>query len=156
MRTGNLIMKCMSVFVALSYFFGVIGIDVHSCSASGEVFAVSAIRQASCHDLHAGHHHSCCGECGGHDASCHDEDGISCGGCCSDNLLCLSVTGIDTDAEHDSHHDCACVCGHCPLSAEFSSASIPSPEFPGDSFHPAGHRFLRQGDPQSILNIWRL
>ena len=115
-------MKYASALLVLWYSLSIIGFDVHSCMATGEVFIASLVGGIGCEDVHPEHsykshggrcwHHavpSCCAD--HHEPSCcdHHQPGsqLDKAGCCSNDLQVLQITGVclsdDERLEADAH-----------------------------------------------------
>lgn len=94
MRNREIIMKFSAVMVLMMYVLSLGGINVHSCSHTGETFVTFLAGGISCQEIHPSHHHHhhegchCCEE--------HDCDGSD--GCCSNDSRMLLV------ADADNHH----------------------------------------------------
>lgn len=153
------VIKCFAAFVAMMYLIGVTGFDVHICQRSGEAFVAPLVEGETCNDFHPGH--SCRHDCRAavhdmHSHICCVETSFSDGGCCSDEMFRLVMTGIAPGGRHHhSHNHCKCLCGHCPLSAELGSESF---QCCGGS-EPVPLHGIPVPDLlrcRSLLNIWRL
>lgn len=96
----DIILKCSAVAVLLMYVLSLGGINVHTCSHTGESFVTILAFGTSCQDIHPSHHHhhegSC--SCAGCQAD-HDCDGSD--GCCSNDSHLLLTVG--DDACHVEH-----------------------------------------------------
>ena len=153
----KIVMKYVSVLMALWYCLSIIGFDVHSCTRSGERFVTSTLLGISCEEIHPEHschsHGSCCGH---HDSSCHHEgDEIDCSGCCTNDIHVLAADVLtSSDARHhygewnSNHVPCdlhlmsdALLC--CHSTPVFLNLSLPDPGLP-------------QPDRQAFLSIWRI
>lgn len=98
----------------LWYCFSIIGFDIHTCRAEDQCFVTTFINGMECADVHPDH--DCCHEHHG-DCCCHHESkpvsSLDFHGCCSDDYMALSLTGVSVDEKHGSDHPC--ICGFCPL-----------------------------------------
>ena len=122
----KMFVKYASVLLALWYSLSVIGFDVHSCRATGEVFVTSLAVGATCEDVHpehscrthggcCSHHHAadCCGKRHSSEDACeHAGSHVEKEDCCTNDLQVLLLTGVnvsendrpDNGNAHHYHH----------------------------------------------------
>lgn len=112
MMSRKVIHHVISAILVVFYALGICGMNIHSCSHTGERYVTFLFEGTSCQDIHPEHHHdaSCdceeccagheCDECG--DCCCgHDCDGDD--GCCSNDSIQLYLTG-DSDHASEMRH----------------------------------------------------
>lgn len=170
----KMFVKYMSALLVVWYSLSIIGFDVHSCRATGEVFVASLAGGISCEDVHPDHscnaHGNCCGHsgkacCGHSDKACCGHEAESCGDhasaarvdkedCCSNDLQVLELTGVYASSERsldDDHADEYVL--NVDLMAE---TMVPSMQRPLLTFlkHPAPG--VVTPDRQAFLSIWRV
>lgn len=105
--------KYASALLVLWYSLSIIGFDVHSCRATGEVFVASLAGGVTCEDIHPEHscksHGGCCEHHDHHQTPseqagcCVDKED-----CCSNDLQVLQLTGANLSENgrfSDNAHD---------------------------------------------------
>lgn len=90
----SFLIKPLSALVLAIYVLSFIGLNVHSCSCTGEVCVTLAAHGD--HHHCTSHHHDCC-----HDKACHNETCHHDHGCCHDKLFKLIISG---DSDHSDLH----------------------------------------------------
>lgn len=148
----NVLLKYASSLLAVWYCLSIIGFDVHSCEATGDIFVNSVLTGTACGDIHP--EHDCCGHgtcCGGHESSCcggHQEDDD----CCTNEIEVLDEVVV-TNADEDDHillpEALSCLFVENYYDILVFSESI---EF---SCGPDSGR-VALPDMQAVLNIWRI
>lgn len=131
MNIKRVIISLISLTLVVFYVLGIGGINVHTCSHTGERYMTLLIEGISCDEVHPEHHHhhghcSCedcceicshdCAECGCEDCDC--EDGCDDDGCCTNDSIQLFLTG---DSDHVSGFE------HVTLDCQ----TVLVPQFPG-------------------------
>ena len=147
----NVVLKYVSALLAVWYCLSIIGFDVHSCTATGNIFVNSVLSGVSCDDIHP--EHDCCG----HGACCThhtEEDGLKNADnqCCTNEievLDCEVVTSADEDDHVQLAQNMACVFVESNYDSHLFAESS---EF---SYRPDPGR-VWQPDCQALLNIWRI
>lgn len=147
----NVVLKYASALLAVWYCLSIIGFDVHSCEATGDIFVNSILSGTTCDDIHP--EHECCGHgtcCGGHGSSCcgdHQEDD----GCCTNDIEVLDDDALaNADDDHLQFSETlSCLFVESNYDVLVFSESI---EF---SYEPDSGRVMRP-DLQAALNIWRI
>lgn len=83
--------KVISCLFALWYVLAIIGFNTHICHSTGESFVTSVLENKCCADLHPFH---ICSDGYCQDCSMeHSENEGAIGGCCTDDVHVLSLTG---------------------------------------------------------------
>lgn len=148
----NLVLKYASALLAVWYCLSIIGFDVHSCEATGDVFVNSILTGTSCDDIHP--EDECCEHgtcCGNHGSSCCDDQQKD-DDCCTNQIEVLDdvvVTNADEDEAAQFSETLSCMFVESNYDVLVFSESI---EF---SYEPdSGHVTLP--DCQAVLNIWRI
>lgn len=160
MRT--LVMKYVAAIMAIWYLVGVIGLDVHSCSATGDVFVHSALRGVTCEDVHPGHDCNDHGSCCGHPSSCcHSDCGSTdpdeavsvdaASACCTTEITALDTPSVCSSNAHD-HSEC-CDCGLAPAYVCVTPTAVPSVVAIYSYTPDSG---LIVPERQAFLHIWRI
>jgi len=99
MKFKSPILIVCSIVLVISYVMSIGGINVHTCSHTGESFVTLLIEGTSCSDIHPDHHHEHCACChhDEHHAGCEDENDGDEEGCCHNDSHILLLTG---DSDH--------------------------------------------------------
>lgn len=90
MKRSSVIFKLSAVALALVYVLSIGGINIHSCSHTGQKYVTFLFENLSCEQIHTHDFHECDG----------DDD------CCSNEAHFLGLTGDD---EHETFQ-CRLVC----------------------------------------------
>jgi len=95
MRNRSVITKILALVMVVFYVLSMGGINVHTCSHTGNRYVTFLFEGISCADIHPGHvhehHHDCASCCEEEHHDCDGEDG-----CCRNDSHLLQITG-DTD-----------------------------------------------------------
>ncbi len=147
--------KMFSCLMALWYLVSVVGLNVHTCSGTGEVFVSSLAAGTSCEVIHPSHgNHSeqnCC--CCEHEHE--TEEGVTKQDCCDNEAVILIHNGCTEDSFLLSQLMVQALDLNCSapeasalqgFSNDFIKRKIPEPE---SSPH-------IQRDILSEISIWRL
>jgi len=97
MRNKGVIFKLSAVLLLVMYVMSLGGINVHTCSHTGESFVTFLAGGISCEDIHpfhSHHHHDGCNCCEDHD--CDGDDDC----CTNDSRMLLIADGDDHQVEH--------------------------------------------------------
>ncbi len=152
------VIKVLSCLLVVWYMLCLIGVNVHTCNASGKSVMSLVVEGLGCDDIHPEHHcsggpHGCCG---GHGS---DDGGASfCSRCCSESILLMEVVCADREEEgHSHHHNCGCACGHCPVLSDICTGIFGFPcsgtvmRIPDFSY-----KGLLSENIQSFYSVWRI
>lgn len=122
--------KICALLLGIWYCFSIIGFDIHTCSASGNVFISTFVDGLTCADIHPEEHcgpschysheacchneHSCCGHDTDHDehAECAGISNPDSDGCCSDVYKMLVLSGCRAEDDSD---DCELISAYYPV-----------------------------------------
>ena len=178
----KMFVKYMSALLVVWYSLSIIGFDVHSCRATGEVFLASLAGGIACEDVHPEHscraHGSCCGHdmaaccehetkvCCAHEAkSCSGDSGQQTGSqqtgsqvaksdCCSNDLQILELTGVSVSHERDTDNDHA---DEYVLNVDlFAEMTVPAVQRPLLTFLKHPDTGVVMPDRQAFFSIWRV
>lgn len=154
---GKMFHKYVAALLSVWYCMSIIGFDVHSCTATGNVFVNSVLSGVSCEDIHPDHDCTChahdqhaCSCCRDHEVPAsesvgHEDD------CCTDRIEILDEAGITTYNENAIAALASSACLF--LESDYSSlhlsshASVKSKPDSGQ---------LKMPDVQAVLNVWRI
>lgn len=159
----RMFVKYMSALLVVWYSLSIIGFDVHSCNATGEVYVASLAGGIACEDVHpdhsCAHHGACCSH--HHENSCchhrhHDSDSrISDQNCCSNDVQVLQLTGVVISEDESYGSDVRVHQTDCYAYLTIDSAT--------QALQRRYHKYLEYPDPgvtmpdrQAFLNIWRV
>jgi len=98
MKTKSLIAQFCGVVLLVIYVMSLGGINVHTCSHTGDSYVTFLFEGVSCQAIHPSHSHehgTCCSCCDHHEAEEHSCDGED--DCCSNESHLLLLTG---DSDH--------------------------------------------------------
>ncbi len=161
----NMVLKYVSALLAVWYCMSIIGFDIHSCKATGNVFVNSVLSGTTCDDIHPEHdcdgHKSCCSS---HSSACtsscchsvpstasesicsEDED------CCTNQIEVLESEGVAVSGDET----CCQLTATLAFSYSDNNDRLPhSLNVAHKVYYPAlGH--ICRLDSQAILNIWRI
>lgn len=153
--------KCITSLSALLlvvwYSLSVIGFDVHTCKASGEVYIATVASGFSCDDIHpdghkqAHHEHSGCTCCQTHKS---DSDKLKTKPCCSDDYQVILLTGVRSAQDTDDVFQQVPVATLQTAGSDHSHSYIFSNGL--RAFHIAGSGGLKPRDIQAVYSIWRI
>lgn len=136
----KVIITLISLTLVVFYVLGIGGVNVHSCSHTGERYLTLLIEGISCDEIHPDHHHHhghcscedscecCCQEHEDCDCcdDCDDEDG-----CCTNDSIQLFLTG---DSDHVSGFEHVTIDCQTLLVPQFPSLELGS--FSSVAFRP--------------------
>lgn len=157
----KLVMKYVSAVMALWYLVGIMGFDVHSCTATGDVFVQPVLAGVTCDDIHPEHDCGDHGSCCGHDRSCCHSHGQksetalsedSSLECCTNEIETLDVSGVQS--ARSFHDDDKCDCGYCPCVEPVVSAQVYLSA--SAVFYKIPDSWVAVPERQALLNIWRI
>lgn len=92
------VIKYMSALLVLWYSLSIIGFDVHSCKATGEVYVASLAAGITCDDIHPEHSCKSHGGCCEHHKPA-SENHVDKSDCCTNDLQILELTGVNTSSQ---------------------------------------------------------
>lgn len=153
----NVVMKYVSVFMALWYCLSIIGFDVHSCTRTGEKFIASAFIGTTCEDIHPEHscheHGSCCCH---HGHGSHEGESLEDQDCCTNDIHVLSVPGVTSDDAQRHYGEWNS--NHCPCDLHLmSECRMPSSDGNAFSYYPTSpDSGLAVPAGQALLMVWRI
>lgn len=155
---GKVFLKYVAALLTVWYCMSIIGFDVHSCEATGNVFVNSVLSGVSCEDIHPDHDCTChehkaqaCSCCHDHESPVsesveHDDD------CCTDRIEILDEAGITT-SEDNAMGALAAVSACLFVESDYTSllfSDAVSIKSKPDSW------CYKMPDLQAVLNIWRI
>lgn len=169
----DVVIKCCSCLLTVWYILCMAGLDVHTCKASGNVFFSLAVEKLQsenagfCHACPDSYRECCCGCHGCHSCSqsefadSQNDAGnftLFSGKCCSDDFISFIPNGIDRiGQEHSHHHHCTCICGHCPVLADFYCIlAVPDESGFRRSFSDCSVKGFLPDDILSVFSVWRI
>lgn len=155
----NLLTSLSALLLVVWYSLSIIGFDVHTCTASGEVYIATVASGFTCEDIHPASHrtgthpaHSGCSCC-----HCHKEDAsrVASESCCSDQYHVVALTGVRGTQDADEDLLLQCPVAILPLDG---SDKITSHIFDNGlrAFCKPGSGGLTPHDVQAVYNIWRI
>jgi hypothetical protein len=101
----NVLIRVSAIFVLIWYSLGIIGFNVHTCSASDRSFIVTFLEDMSCSSIHPSDHcetdMTCCCCCSHHaqELPCDSDESLDEPECCTDEYQVITSM---TDREDDS------------------------------------------------------
>lgn len=153
--------KCITSLSALLlvvwYSLSVIGFDVHTCNASGEVYIATVASGFSCDDIHSDGHkqahyeHFGCTCCQTHKS---DSDKLKTKPCCSDDYQVILLTGVRSAQDAEDSYQQTLVETINIAESDYSYSHI----FDNGlrTFYKPGSGGLTPRDIQAVYNIWRI
>jgi hypothetical protein len=155
---GKMFHKYVAALLSVWYCMSIIGFDVHSCTATGNVFVNSVLSGVSCEDIHPDHDCTChdhrehtCSCCHDHESPAsesfdHDDE------CCTDRIEILDEAGITT-SEDNAMSALAILSACLFVESDYNSLLLPDAVYV--KLKPDSWCF-KMPDVQAVLNIWRI
>ena len=145
------------VLLGVWYLLSVIGFDVHTCNASGEIYIATVAGGFSCDDIHPDghkqthHEHSCCKCCQSHQG---DSDKLKTKPCCTDDYQVILLTGVRSAQDAEDSYQQTLVETINIAESDYSYSHI----FDNGlrAFYKPGSGGLTPRDVQAVYNIWRI
>lgn len=155
----NLLTSLSALLLVVWYSLSIIGFDVHTCTASGEVYIATVASGFTCEDIHPASHRTASGS--GHSGCscchCHKEDAsrVASESCCSDEYHAIVLTGVRGSQGADE--DLLLQSPVAMLQIDCSD-NISSHIFNNGlrAFYKPGTGGLTPHDIQAVYNIWRI
>ena len=155
----NVLIRVSAIFVLIWYSLGIIGFNVHTCSASERSFIVSFLEDMSCESIHPSDHcgaeQTCCCCCSHHTSEHHSDsdESIDEPECCTDEYQVItSMTDRVDDSKRFQFSDLK---SHCLILSDPADAMSahhnhgPLSVCPSTSSHDS--RGIRV-----LCNVWRI
>lgn len=146
----NVFLKYMSALLAVWYCMSIIGFDVHSCNATGNIFVGSVLSGTACVDIHPEH------DCAGHGSCCSSHS------CCEhekaeDDCCTNEIEVLDCESVVFSDDD---VCDLLAYTPDLTFSIIDLGLLPVGSvqqvlYYPDPWEYSAS-DQQAVLSIWRI
>ena len=153
----NIFTSISALLLVVWYSLSVIGFDVHTCNASGEIYIATVAGGFSCDDIHPDghkqthHEHSCCKCCQSHQG---DSDKLKTKPCCTDDYQVILLTGVRSAQDAEDSYQQTLVETINIAESDYSYSHI----FDNGlrAFYKPGSGGLTPRDVQAVYNIWRI
>lgn len=163
----NVVIKYLSGLMAVWYCLSIIGFDMHSCSATGEIFVSSIAAGVTCDDIHPEYmcheHGGCCGHrhiepcCSHHGEGTAEEVNVAEDHqkCCTNDFKVLELTG--TNSYENQEQFCQSVSVTCQYAGLcLASGMLPEAADCCIKYSLRSDSRVAMPDTQAYLNIWRI
>ena len=151
----NRLTSLAAMLLVVWYSLSVIGFDVHTCLASGQVYIATVVSGTGCDDIHPDNGGKKCCSCCSHG---HEREGagLDTKPCCTDQWQMITLTGMPADDGKAFSMTPVCVkCvnqGVLLAKNDLSNIHIQASR----AFHKQDFGPLLFPDIQSEYNIWRI
>ena len=153
----NIFTSISALLLVVWYSLSVIGFDVHTCNASGEIYIATVAGGFSCDDIHPDghkqthHEHSCCKCCQSHQG---DSDKLKTKPCCTDDYQVILLTGVRSAQDAEDSYQQTLIETINIAESDYSYSHI----FDNGlrAFYKPGSGGLTPRDVQAVYNIWRI
>lgn len=150
--------KVFSCLMALWYLVSVVGLNVHTCSGTGEVFVKSLVAGTSCemiHPSHGCHSEDACCCCCEHEQAHDAEEGLSQKDCCDNEAVMLVHNGCTEDSILLSQLMAQALDMNC-IAPEIFALQSPAKDFIQRKISEPDSSPQIQRDILSEISTWRL
>ena len=153
----NIFTSISTLLLVVWYSLSVIGFDVHTCNASGDVYIATVASGFSCDDIHPDghkqthHEHSCCKCCQSHQG---DSDKLKTKPCCTDDYKVIFLTGVRSAQDAEDSYQQTLLETINIAESDYSYSHI----FDNGlrAFYKPGSGGLTPRHVQAVYNIWRI